>query len=328
MIEMKFLLLGKNGQLGWALSQVLPAFGRVLAPDWRDSRPMTGLPADFLAAQTASGAWADFRTPDRLYQAILRLAPDVIVNACAYTDVDAAQQDQDAAQRLNAEAPAALAKAAAEINALLLHYSSDYVYDGSGDLPWREDSPARPCNVYGETKLAGDEAIMASGCRHLILRSSWIYGRHGSNFMKKMMRLGLSRNAISVVDDQIGVPTSTALLASQTGAILRQWLGNERSQLDGLYHLVPEGQTSWYSYACRIFAQMRAGGVALAVREVVPVRTDDFSLAACRPLNCRLDNHKIKRTFSLILPPWQEDVDMTVSALCADMTRGAHSHCR
>ena len=317
---MKFLLLGKNGQVGRALSQVLPAFGQMLAPDWRDPRAVSELPADFLAAQTSSGAWADFRMPDRLCQAVLQLKPDVIVNACAFTDVDAAEVEQAGAWRINAEAPAALARAAAKIDAMLLHYSSDYVYDGSGQLPWREENPASPRNVYGETKLAGDRAILASGCRHLILRSSWIYGCHGSNFLKSMMQLGLNRDTISVVDDQIGVPTSAALIARQTGLILRQWLADAHGQLDGVYHLVPDGQTSWYFYACRIFSQMQACGMPLAVREVVPVRTEDFPMVAHRPRNCRLDNQKIKRTFSLDLPPWQEEVDITVDILCGDMT--------
>ena len=316
---MKIVLFGKTGQLGQALLPAMASLGHLIAAD---SRPAAGAPArksEIVPRELVSlhAPWtADFCDPAQLFESAVALAPDVIVNAAAYTAVDQAEQDQATAMIINADAPAALARAAARCGAMLIHYSSDYVFDGTGSCPWVETDVARPANVYGHSKLAGDLAIMRSGCRHLIFRTSWLYASHGSGFLQQMMQLALSRNTLRVVNDQIGAPTDARLLAAITAAIIEMYKSSPAAIADGLYHVAAGGQTSWFDYACHIFARMRANGCTLALEQVVPVSTREYGSPARRPLNSRLNTDKFTGAFGLSLPCWQQGVDAAVDTLC------------
>ncbi len=311
---MKIMLFGKTGQVGSVLLPTLASLGHVIAPSWREAQ--AGAIADARPADNRNDFWkADFRDPLRLYERTLADAPDIIVNAAAYTAVDEAEANEAAATLINAEAPAALARAAAECGALLVHYSTDYVFDGSGSRPWRETDIACPCNVYGRSKLAGEEAIMRSGCRHLIFRSSWIYGCEGDGFLQHMMQLAMQRKTLSVVDDQYGAPTHARLIANVTvRAILQEC--REPGRYGGLYHLAAAGETNWFDYACHIFARMKCNGLELALERVSPIRSKDYGSLAVRPMNSRLCTRKITEVFQLSLPAWQEDVNAAVDLLC------------
>lgn len=312
---MKIVLFGKTGQVGRALQSALAPIGQVIAP----GRPPQGAGLSAVTAGAASphGPWqADLLDPVQLFERTLALSPDVIVNAAAYTAVDEAEHNQATAMAVNAEAPAALARAAAQCGALLIHYSTDYVFDGTGTRPWIEADMARPINIYGHSKLAADQAIMRSGCRHLIFRTSWVYGRQRRSFLQQMMQLAMHRHCLRVVSDQIGAPTSAYLIADITAAAIDQYRSYPAATEDGLYHLAASGQTSWFDYACHIFARMRANGLDLALDCVVPISTLEYGSAAQRPLNSRLDTGKLARTFGLSLPGWQQGVDATVDALC------------
>lgn len=312
---MKIVLFGKTGQVGRALQSALARSGQVIAP----GRPQHGSGLRAVAVERASphGLWqADFLDPAQLFEHTLALSPDVIVNAAAYTAVDEAEQNQTTAMLVNTEAPAALAQAAAQCGALLIHYSTDYVFDGTGTRPWAETDIARPANIYGRSKLAADQAIARSGCRHLIFRTSWVYSRQGRGFLQQMMQMGMSRYCVRVVNDQIGAPTSACLIADITAAAIDKYRRHPAAIEDGLYHLAASGQTSWFDYACHIFARMRTNGLDLALDRVVPVSTLEYSSPARRPLNSRLDTGKLAGAFGLSLPCWQQGVDATVDALC------------
>ena len=291
------LLLGKNGQVGWELQRALAPLGPQVALDRHGQDGLGG----FLCG--------DLNDPAALAATVRALRPLAIVNAAAHTAVDRAESEPELAQRLNAEAPAALAQAAAEVGAWLVHYSTDYVFDGSGERPWREDDATGPLSVYGASKLAGEQAIRASGCRHLILRTSWVYAARGGNFARTMLRLGAERERLTVVDDQWGAPTGAELIADVTAHALRQCLA--RPQDGGTYHLAAAGATTWFSYANHVFAQYRRAQAApeLIVNDVQPVASDAFPTPARRPHNSRLDTTRLQQVFGLTLPPWQQGVD-------------------
>jgi dTDP-4-dehydrorhamnose reductase len=289
---MKILLLGKNGQVGWELQRSLAPLGELLALD-RHSTDFCG----------------DLNQPERLAQTVRDWRPDVVVNAAAHTAVDKAESEPDVARCLNATAPAALAQAAADTGAWLVHYSTDYVFNGQGEQAWQESDATGPLSVYGQTKLEGELAIVASGCKHLIFRTSWVYAARGGNFAKTMLRLAAERERLTVIDDQHGAPTGADLIADVTAHAIRQAL--QKPALSGLYHLVASGQTSWHGYASHVIAQARAlqPAQALKVSEIAPVPTSAFPTPARRPLNSRLSTRKLQQTFGLVLPPWQQGVD-------------------
>ena len=295
---MKILLLGKNGQVGWELQRSLAPLGELLALD-RHSSEHCG----------------DLSQPERLAQTVGDWRPDVIVNAAAHTAVDKAESEPDLARCLNATAPAALAQAAAQIGALLVHYSTDYVFNGQGDQPWQEDDATGPLSVYGQTKREGEQAIVASGCAHLIFRTSWVFAARGGNFAKTMLRLAAERERLTVIDDQFGAPTGADLIADVTAHAIRASL--LQPALGGLYHLVAGGQTTWHGYASHVIAQARLiqPGLALKVSEIAPVPTSAFPTPAKRPLNSRLATHKLQKTFGLVLPPWQQGVNRMLTEI-------------
>ncbi len=293
---MKILLLGKNGQVGWELQRSLACLGELIALG-SDSRAFCG----------------DLSRPDELSATVRALRPDVIVNAAAHTAVDKAEGEPDRATLLNATAPAVLAREAQALGAWLVHYSTDYVFDGSGDSPWRESDPTGPVSVYGTSKLAGEQAIQATAARHLILRTSWVYGARGGNFAKTMVRLAREREALTVIDDQFGAPTAAELLADVTAHAVRQALRDERAA--GLYHVAAAGETTWHGYACLVLETVQGLGMALKAgpQHVRAVPTSGFPTPARRPNNSRLDTHKFRETFGLQLPPWQDGVRRMLS---------------
>ncbi len=290
---MKILLLGKNGQVGWELQRSLATLGEVIALDFDSPGPLS----------------ADFSRPESLAATVRAVEPDVIVNAAAHTAVDKAESEPALARAINAEAPAVLAREAAARGAWLLHYSTDYVFDGSGDAPRGEDAPTGPLNVYGLTKLEGEQAIRASGCRHLILRTSWVYGARGGNFARTMLKLAQERDQLRVIDDQIGAPTGADLLADLSALMLRTACSD--ASVAGTYHAVASGQTSWHGYASHVIDFARAAGVPVKVAtgaiEAVP--TSAFPTPAKRPLNSRLATARLRSRFGVVLPDWRHGVD-------------------
>ena len=294
---MKILLLGKNGQVGWELQRSLSVLGELTALD-RHSTPC-----------------GDLAQPEALAQTVRTLRPDVIVNAAAHTAVDQAEAEPELARTLNALAPAALAQAAFDTGAWLVHYSTDYVFDGSGTRAWQEGDATGPLGVYGQTKREGEQAIVASGCRHLIFRTSWVYAARGGNFAKTMLRLAQERDRLTVIDDQHGAPTGAELIADVTAHAVRTALS--KPGLSGLYHLVADGETTWHGYANHVIAQARARRPDLAwkVTEIAAVPTSAFPTPARRPLNSRLDTHKLQQAFGLTLPHWQQGVDRLLAEI-------------
>jgi dTDP-4-dehydrorhamnose reductase len=295
---MKILLLGKNGQVGWELQRSLAPLGEVLALD-RHSTDFGG----------------DLSQPERLAQTVRDWRPDVIVNAAAHTAVDKAESEPDLARCLNATSPAALAQAAADIGAWLVHYSTDYVFNGQGEQAWQEGDATGPLSVYGQTKLEGEQRIAASGCNHLIFRTSWVYGARGGNFAKTMLRLAAERERLTVIDDQHGAPTGADLIADVTAHAICQALHNPG--LSGVYHLVASGETSWHAYASHVIKQARClrPDLALRVNEIAPVPTASFPTPAQRPRNSRLHTGKLQQAFGLVLPPWQAGVNRLLTEI-------------
>lgn len=291
---MKILLLGKNGQIGWELQRSLAPLGELVALDRHST--------------SAAGGTGDLTDPDGLRETVRRLRPDVIVNAAAHTAVDRAESEPELARTVNTRTPGALAEAAREAGALLVHYSTDYVFDGSGDAPWREDAATAPLSVYGTTKRDGEDLIRASGVRHLILRTSWVYAARGGNFARTMLRLAQERERLTVIDDQWGAPTGAELIADVTAHAVRQ-VGREPDSA-GTYHLSAAGETSWHGYASFVLDTARAlqPELAFQVREVAPVPSSAFPTAARRPLNSRLDTTRLRDRFGLTLPHWQSGV--------------------
>ena len=297
---MKILLLGKNGQVGWELQRSLAPLGELLTLD-RHSTSHCG----------------DLSQPARLAQTVRDWRPDVVVNAAAHTAVDKAESESDLARCLNATAPAALAQAAAEIGAWLVHYSTDYVFNGQGEQAWLEGDATDPLSVYGQTKLEGEQAITASGCKHLIFRTSWVYAARGGNFAKTMLRMAAERERLTVIDDQHGAPTGADLIADVTAQAIRQVMHNSAPTLAGIYHLVASGETSWHGYASHVIAQARLiqPQQSLKVTEIAPVPTTAFPTPAKRPLNSRLKTDKLQHAFGLVLPPWQQGVNRMLSEI-------------
>jgi dTDP-4-dehydrorhamnose reductase len=289
---MRIVLFGKGGQVGWELQRALAPLGELVALDF-----------------DSTDHHADFSKPKGLAGTVRALRPDVIVNAAAHTAVDKAETEPDLAAALNAQAPRVLAEEAAALGAWLVHYSTDYVFDGSGDAPRDEDAPTAPLSVYGRTKLDGERFIRASGCRHLMLRTSWVYAARGGNFARTMLKLAAERDALNVIDDQIGAPTGADLLADVTAHALRACL--QDAARGGLYHCVAGGQTSWFDYARHVIEWARARGLPVRVASdaIRPVPTSAFPTPARRPLNSRLDTGKLRRTFGLVLPHWRTGVD-------------------
>ena len=286
---MKLLLLGKDGQVGRALQPVLPAFGALVA---------------------LGRAEADLEQPGELARLVATHAPDIIVNAAAYTAVDKAESEPERARLINAEAVAVLAAAAERSGAWLIHYSTDFVFDGSKQAPYVETDAANPLSVYGLTKLKGDTAIAASGCRHLIFRVSWVYGAGNGNFPAAMLRLGQERGTLNVVADQIGAPTSAGRIAAVTGAAIARLARGDADHLSGLYHLAAGGAVSRHEMARFVIAEALARGMELALRPeaILPIPTSAYPAPAARPLNSRLDTQKLEAAFGVALPPWPEDL--------------------
>jgi dTDP-4-dehydrorhamnose reductase len=290
---MKILLLGKSGQVGWELQRALAPLGELVA----------------LGHEGTPNLCGDFREPEGVAATVRRVRPDVIVNAAAHTAVDKAESEPELAQLLNATTPGAVAREAAALGAWLVHYSTDYVFDGSGQAPRDEDAPTAPLSVYGRTKLEGEQAIRASGCRHLILRTSWVYAARGGNFARTMLRLAAEREALNVIDDQIGAPTGADFLADVAAHALRAAQANP--QLAGTYHAVAAGETSWHGYARFVIEWARAHGlpVKVAPEAVRPIPTSAYPTPAQRPLNSRLSTRKLREAFGLVPPPWQAGVE-------------------
>lgn len=288
---MKILLFGKGGQVGWELQRSLAPLGELVALDFDSTEHH-----------------ADFTRPAALAATVRAVAPDVIVNAAAHTAVDKAESEPELAATLNAEAPRVLAAEAAARGAWLVHYSTDYVFDGSGDAPRDEDAPTGPLSVYGRTKLEGEQHIRASGCRHLILRTSWVYAARGGNFARTMLKLAAERDELKVIDDQWGAPTGADLLADVTAHALRAC--REQPALAGTYHAVAGGETTWHRYACLVIEWARAQGlpVKVAPDAVRAVPTSAFPTPARRPLNSRLDTRRLGAAFGLALPHWEQGV--------------------
>ena len=297
---MKLLVLGRDGQVGTALQKLLPAVGDIVALG-RDG--------------------ADFEAPGRLAEIVLRERPDVIINAAAYTAVDKAESEPERAARVNTEAPGELAEAAAELGAWLIHYSTDYVFDGSGSRPWVETDATAPLSVYGHTKRGGEVAIVESGARHLIFRTSWVHAPGGSNFIAKILKRAAEQDELKVIDDQIGAPTSALLIAEVTAKAIEA-IGAGRAPDSGLYHLVAAGETSWNGYARFAIADaiMRGQKLRATPERVLPVPTTAFPTPAQRPLNSRLSTEKLRRALNIALPDWEDDVRLTLDALIAEPT--------
>jgi len=292
---MNILLFGKNGQVGWELQRSLAPLGQVTAVDFYST--------DYCG---------DFSNPAGVAETVRLLKPDVIVNAAAHTAVDKAESEREFAKLLNATSVAAIAKEAEVLGAWLVHYSTDYVFDGSGERPWAESDETAPLNVYGETKLAGEQGA-ALCSRHLIFRTSWVYAARGANFAKTMLRFGKERSEISVINDQFGAPTGAELLADCTAHAIR--VAQSKPEVAGLYHLIASGTTTWFDYAQLVFAKAAEAGVELAVTQVNAVPTSAFPTPAKRPHNSRLDTSKFQRTFDLVLPDWKVGVERMLTEI-------------
>ena len=291
---MKILLFGKGGQVGWELQRSLAVLGEVVALDF-----------------SSVGLCGNFADLAGLAATIRQVAPDVIVNAAAHTAVDKAESEPDLARTLNALAPGVLADEAQKLGAWLVHYSTDYVFDGSGNTPWRETDATGPLSVYGQTKLDGEQAV-ARCTRHLIFRTSWVFAARGGNFAKTMLRLAREREQLSVIADQFGAPTGAELLADVTAHALRSVLSEpESSRLAGLYHLVAAGETSWHGFACHVLERAQARGQTLKAgpANVLAIGTADYPTPAKRPFNSRLDTTRLRTAFGLHLPDWRIGVD-------------------
>ena len=296
---MRVLLFGASGQVGWELQRSLAPLGELVALDRHGAYPHR-VPYGNLCG--------DLINLQGLAETVQKVRPDVIVNAAAHTAVDKAQSEPELARTLNALAPGVMAHEAARIGAMLVHYSTDYVFDGSGSRPWTEDDATGPLSVYGQTKLDGERLVQAADPRHLIFRTSWVYAARGGNFAKTMLRLGQERERLSVIDDQFGAPTGADLLADVTAHAIRQVL--QRPQDAGLYHLVAAGETTWNGYAKYVLQQARQATPAINIKalEVEAVSTSAFPTPATRPHNSRLDTARLQATFGLSLPDWKQGV--------------------
>ncbi len=293
---MNILLFGKTGQVGWELQRALAPLGTVTAVDVKST--------------TFCG---DFSNPEGVAETVRRVRPDVIVNAAAHTAVDKAETEREFAELLNATSVKAIAVEAEKLGAWLIHYSTDYVFPGTGERPWLETDAVAPLNVYGETKLAGEKAVQENCTKHLIFRTSWVYAGKGNNFAKTMLRLAKDRPELSVINDQFGAPTGAELLADCTAHAIRTAL--HKPEVAGLYHLVASGTTTWHDYAALVFAEAKAAGMALAIEKLNAVTTSAYPTPARRPTNSRLNTEKFQRQFELVLPDWQVGVKRMLAEL-------------
>ncbi len=293
---MNILLFGKTGQVGWELQRALAPLGTVTAVDVKST--------------TYCG---DFSNPEGVAETVRRVRPDVIVNAAAHTAVDKAETEREFAELLNATSVKAIAVEAEKLGAWLVHYSTDYVFPGTGETPWLETDAVAPLNVYGETKLAGEKAVQENCTKHLIFRTSWVYAGKGNNFAKTMLRLAKDRPELSVINDQFGAPTGAELLADCTAHAIRTALN--KPEVAGLYHLVASGTTTWHDYAALVFAEAKAAGMELAIEKLNAVPTSAYPTPARRPTNSRLNTEKFQRQFDLVLPDWQVGVKRMLAEL-------------
>ena len=298
---MKLLLLGCNGQVGWELQRSLLPLGEVIACDFDSSLDRR----------------ADFTNYAAVAELVARVRPDVIVNSAAHTAVEKAESEPELARLINATTVGSVAEQAKKLGALMVHYSTDYVFDGSGASPRDELASTGPLSVYGVTKLEGENLIRASGCRHVILRTSWVYAARGHNFIKTMLKLAGEREALSVIDDQIGAPTGADLLADVTAHVIRG-LSESRGEA-GTFHCVAKGETSWFGFARFVIEWARANGqgIKVAPEGVRPILTAQYPTPAARPLNSRLSTDKLARVFSLDLPHWQTGVERMLREICS-----------
>ncbi|MEZ3499132.1 dTDP-4-dehydrorhamnose reductase [Pantoea sp. KPR_PJ] len=294
----KIVLFGKNGQVGWELQRALAPLGEVIALD-RHSQDFCG----------------DLENLKGIGQTIRSLKPSVVVNASAWTAVDKAESEKEKAYLVNASAVGELAKAAEEVGALLIHYSTDYVFDGSGTHKWKETEQTGPLNVYGASKLAGEELIQRYSKNYLIFRTSWVYAARGNNFAKTMVKLAQEREKLAVINDQFGAPTGADLIADCTAHALRVAL--QKSETSGIYHLIAGGETSWHDYAVKVIEHVRKLGVPLTVKKIDAVPATAFHTAAQRPQNSRLSTAKFQQTFNLTLPSWETGVQRMLDELYA-----------
>lgn len=294
----RILLLGADGQVGWELQRSLAPLGELTV---------------------CTRKHADFTRPEALGLLIEEICPSIIVNAAAYTAVDKAETDEATAQLVNADAVGVLAEAAAEAGAWLVHYSTDYVFDGASCTPYREDDATNPLSAYGRTKLEGERRIKDSGCKHLIFRTSWVYAARGNNFAKTMLKLAKERDELQVVADQVGAPTSAELIADVTSLVLAKIDVDSALAVkaSGIYHLVASGQTTWHSYAQRVVQYAASQGIALKVTpdRIKAITTAEYPVPAKRPVSSRLSTEKIRRTFSIHLPEWQFHIDRMLNEI-------------
>lgn len=292
----KILITGKNGQVGFELQRSLSVLGDVVAMGREE---------------------CDLSNPESIRDIVRNICPDIIVNPAAYTAVDTAETDPDAAQAINATAAGILAEEAAKLGALIVHYSTDYVFDGRKEGHYVEADTPNPQSVYGQTKLAGELAVAAANPMHLIFRTSWVFGAYGGNFLKTILRLARERDALKIIADQYGAPTSAALLADATAQIVAQYLHckNKAGFPYGLYHLVSQGETTWHGYASYVVESSRRRGQSFKVGEIAPIPTSEYPLPAPRPANSRLSTEKIRNTFGLQLPTWQAQVEQVLALL-------------
>ncbi len=296
---MRILLLGANGQVGTELRRSLAPLGELIVAT-RNGQLLDGTSCEV----------ADFDQPENLHGLVERIAPDIVVNAAAYTAVDRAEEDAEAAFRANAESPRVLADACVKRDALLVHYSTDYVFDGRGTRPYREDDATSPLGVYGVSKLAGEDAIRGSGARHMIFRTAWVYAAHGKNFLLTMLRLAKERDELRVVGDQVGTPTPAALIADVTAMILQQ-----RFRESGTWNLTATGQTSWHGFAQIIFHEAFERGLIAHAPKVTAITTAEYPTPAARPAYSGLDTASLHRDFGIDLPEWSDGLRHTLQEL-------------
>jgi dTDP-4-dehydrorhamnose reductase len=294
---MKILLFGKVGQVGWELNRSLQPLGEVTVFDQEG---------------------ADFSDPESLRDVVREFKPDIIVNAVAYTAVDKAEEEEDLAAKINSTAPGVLAEEALKINALLVHYSTDYVFDGTKSTPYLETDKPNPVNAYGRTKFAGELAVQSSGCDYLILRTSWVYASRANNFMLTMLKLAQEREELSIVSDQIGAPTSARLIADTTILCVQQVIKEklEGTFVSGLYHLTATGHTSWHGFTKEI-AEVANKKLTLSLKliNIKAIPSTDYPTPAQRPMNSQLDLKKISKTFGVEMPDWKKTLELCIEEL-------------